>query len=593
MTGDTSGFPPNAAAATALGVDDVTGPRAAPVLRNVSLSVPRAGSHVVLGPMHSGKSTLLRLIVGLDRAVSGHVTIDGSTFDAARATEDQLRHVRRRVGVVFDSSALVSRLTLLENVALPLAEQTTVRADQARETATGLLHDVGVAGDLERTPDKLTRLDRRRAALARALVLEPAVLIVDEPGNGRDEDGVGGDLPAGTTPYVEAQAAAETPVAVWPRTPDVVLVVLESFRADLLGARFEGTPITPALDALARRGYSSPAAYSHNGYTVQSRFHLYTGTLAGRPGAPTLIDDFKAHGYQVAYFSGQDESFGGQQYDIGFSRADASADARTDRARRYSTSSTPGSLAVPMAVVEAHVADFVAKASPDRPLFLCVNFHDTHFPYTHDGIETITSSTRLPRELIAPGEKDRLWATYVNTAANVDRAIGQVIERVRAARGREPGVIVISDHGESLFDDGSLGHGFTLNDTQTRVPFVVANLPLVVPEPFMQSELRPALLAAMREADGSRTPHARPRGEAPAFQYLGDLGRPRQLSFLGAQGRFFYDFRSGRAKPPSGDWLQPAQLPKPEQGEFLDLVRFWERIQLARHSAWRRTDGDG
>ncbi|HTK52094.1 MAG TPA: ATP-binding cassette domain-containing protein [Gemmatimonadaceae bacterium] len=186
MTGDTSGFPPNAAAATALGVDDVTGPRAAPVLRNVSLSVPRAGSHVVLGPMHSGKSTLLRLIVGLDRAVSGHVTIDGSTFDAARATEDQLRHVRRRVGVVFDSSALVSRLTLLENVTLPLAEQTTVRADQARETATGLLHDVGVAGDLERTPDKLTRLDRRRAALARALVLEPAVLIVDEPGNGLD-----------------------------------------------------------------------------------------------------------------------------------------------------------------------------------------------------------------------------------------------------------------------------------------------------------------------------------------------------------------------------------------------------------------------
>ena len=186
MSNDDTGRTPNASAATALGVDDVTGPRGAPVLRHVTLSVPRGGSHVVLGPMHSGKSTLVRLVLGLDRAESGRVTIDGSTFDAERATEDQLRHVRLRVGVVFDSSALVSRLTILENVTLPLAEHTTVAADRARATAVRLLGEVGVVGDLERTPDKLTRLDRRRAALARALVLEPAVLLVDEPGNGLD-----------------------------------------------------------------------------------------------------------------------------------------------------------------------------------------------------------------------------------------------------------------------------------------------------------------------------------------------------------------------------------------------------------------------
>jgi arylsulfatase A-like enzyme len=411
---------------------------------------------------------------------------------------------------------------------------------------------------------------------------------VDVPGNGVDEDGVGGDLPAAAQPFHDAPM----PKGSWARRPDVVLVVLESFRADLVGARFEGKPVTPVLDALAVRGLSNPAAYSHNGYTVQSRFHLFTGSLAAAPGATTLIDDFKARGYHVGYFSGQDESFGGPQYGIGFARADESSDARADRARRYSTSTTPGSLAVPLTVVEGHIRDFLGRAPRDQPLFVCVNFHDTHFPYTHPGVETITSSTRLAREDIVPDEKARLWATYANTAANVDRAIGSVIDAVRKARGGEPGIVVTSDHGESLFDGGFLGHGYGLNESQTRVPFVVANLPMQMTEPFAQSELRPTLLAALEAPEGPARPALHPRGDAPIFQYLGDLSRPRQVAFLRPDGRFVYDFRSGRVKAGAADWLRPGDLPKAEHEEFLELVRFWERIQLTRRSAWRR-NADG
>lgn len=187
MSRDATSPAPNASPADlALVVDDLTGPRDTPVLKHVSLSVERGGSHIVLGPMHSGKSTLLRLLLGLDRAVSGTVTIDGTAFDAAHPNEDQLPRLRRRVGVVFDSSALVSRFTILENVELPLVEHTALRADEARDAAAALLGDVGVLRDLDHTPDRLSRLDRRRAALARALVLEPALLLIDEPGNGLD-----------------------------------------------------------------------------------------------------------------------------------------------------------------------------------------------------------------------------------------------------------------------------------------------------------------------------------------------------------------------------------------------------------------------
>ena len=104
------------AGAYALEVVGLTGPAGRTVIRDVSLRVPRGGTHVVLGNMHAGKSTLLRMILGLERAQAGTVTIDGTPFDAARPNERALAGIRKRVGVVFDSSALVSRLTLLENV---------------------------------------------------------------------------------------------------------------------------------------------------------------------------------------------------------------------------------------------------------------------------------------------------------------------------------------------------------------------------------------------------------------------------------------------------------------------------------------------
>lgn len=174
--------------ALALAVDDLTGPAGSPVVRHISLTLPRGGTHIVLGPMHSGKSLLLRLILGLKRSDHGTITIDGTSCDASAPNEDQLRRVRRGIGVLFESSALVSRLTLLENVELPLVEHTEMSAAAAREKAAELLHEVGVTGDIERTSELVSRLDRRRAALARALVLEPRLLLIDEPGHGLDAD---------------------------------------------------------------------------------------------------------------------------------------------------------------------------------------------------------------------------------------------------------------------------------------------------------------------------------------------------------------------------------------------------------------------
>jgi hypothetical protein len=401
---------------------------------------------------------------------------------------------------------------------------------------------------------------------------------MDVPGNGIDEDGIGGDLPEISGQHPEPAAVASG----WQSKPNIVLIVLESFRADVPGTRLDGRRVTPTLDAIASRGIASQLAFSHNGYTAQSRHHLFSGALGAPGGAPTLIDDFKANGYETAYFSGQDESFGGPAFSVGFDRAETAYDARAEPERRYSTFSTAGSLAVPLDVVRERVDGFLSSRRSGRPLLLYVNFHDTHFPYHHSGIEPLVSSTVLERARIAPGHREELRETYLNTAANVDRAIANVLASARRALDAEPAVIITSDHGESLYDEGFLGHGYALNDVQTRIPLIVQGLPLQITEPFGQAELRDALRTALSSSERANDPPLVSRDDGKrVFQYLGTVRRPREIAFTTTAGRTIYDFSRREIRIGGREWRRPADLTPAEHVEFLELVRFWERLVLA------------
>jgi arylsulfatase A-like enzyme len=398
----------------------------------------------------------------------------------------------------------------------------------------------------------------------------------DRPGNGIDEDGVAGDLPpAPPTPAV----TAGPPAARWPRRPDVVLIVLESFRADLLGATNANRPVTPVLNALAARGVSARHAFSHNGYTAQSRHHIFSGALSPRPDGTTLIDDFKAQGYETAFFSGQDETFGGPALGVGFDRADVAFDARADLAHRYTEFTTPGSLGLDFDRLTGHVERFLGRRSAETPLFLYVNFYDTHFPYHHRGMAPLVNDVVVAQGDIGPGRVDGLRDMYANAAANVDRAVGRLLERVTSALGREPAVIVLADHGESLFDEGFLGHGYTLNDVQTRIPLIAVNLPVSFEEPVGQADLRPVLLAAL-QGSAAAPPRVTPSPGRAVFQYLGNIERPAQIGLVTLAGRTVFDFRSNLVRMRDGGWQRPDTLDANDRAAWLDLVRMWERLLL-------------
>jgi phospholipid/cholesterol/gamma-HCH transport system ATP-binding protein len=170
----------------ALAVIGLTGPVGAPAIHDIDLLVPRGETRLVLGAIHAGKSLVMRHLVGLERAAAGRITIAGERFDPTSAAKAGIRRMQTRIGVLFEGSALISRISIVDNVELPLLEHTRTSRAQARDTARELLAEVGVPADDDATPTQLSRSDRRRVALARAVALRPAVVLLDEPTHGLD-----------------------------------------------------------------------------------------------------------------------------------------------------------------------------------------------------------------------------------------------------------------------------------------------------------------------------------------------------------------------------------------------------------------------
>lgn len=154
------------------------------VMQDLSFAVKRGEVFVIMGGSGSGKSTLLKHLIGLKAPTEGKILIDGD--DVATSDEATRARVRRRMGALYQHGALWSGLTLAENVALPLTEFTTLDADTIRGVVALKLALVGLRGFEQFYPAAISGGMRKRAALARAIALDPEVLFFDEPSSGLD-----------------------------------------------------------------------------------------------------------------------------------------------------------------------------------------------------------------------------------------------------------------------------------------------------------------------------------------------------------------------------------------------------------------------
>ena len=154
------------------------------VHRDLNFVVNKGDIFVIMGGNGCGKTTLMRALAGLQRPARGTVLYDGEDFWNV-PPEDQER-LKRRLGIMFQGGALWSSLTLAENVALPLSEYTDLPPNRINEIVSFKLALVGLAGFEKFYPSELSGGMRKRAGLARAMALDPEILIVDEPSSGLD-----------------------------------------------------------------------------------------------------------------------------------------------------------------------------------------------------------------------------------------------------------------------------------------------------------------------------------------------------------------------------------------------------------------------
>ncbi len=409
-------------------------------------------------------------------------------------------------------------------------------------------------------------------------------LALDILSDGIDQDGIGGDFQ-----YQGSDNITNT--CQFNANLNIVIIVLESARADALEKTIAGHKVMPNLIHLAQEGGAAKSYFSHTAYTTSSLSALFTGRLTPNNQLEhSMFKCFKEAGYQIGIFSGQDESFGDVDKYTGMHRySNYYFDAKSAKTDRVFSSAAQGSLTLS----NDRVIDEMFKAEIinwTKPFFIYINLQAGHFPYYYPGMPLLLTKEPLSRNLIKPENQSRLLETYYNSMAYDDEALGRVIKELKIRGIYDKTLLVVSgDHGESLFDDGFLGHGHFINNIQMRT-ILVSNKSLPgLDMPIGQIDLSRMIYHYLTQVDLSSF-----KINNGVFHFIGSLQQPSLIGIsyqdndkiiLNLESREIQTSLSNNWIPES-IWMNDEAL----KAKTEKLAKYWETLRWEDHVSRHRNN---
>jgi glucan phosphoethanolaminetransferase (alkaline phosphatase superfamily) len=409
---------------------------------------------------------------------------------------------------------------------------------------------------------------------------------LEVPGNGFDEDGLAGDL------------AELDPAALrtgFPRLTksdgrNVMLVVVETVRFDLIGLTLDGREVTPFLNSLARDHCYFSHAYSNYGTTARSILTALTGTLNYDDQTENLFDEFRRLGYRTCAVSAQNEEWGRCFEKARMHELDDYFDARHAEWDREALDTWqklfPSTLTVESRALNRHIFETIER-EPGRAFFMYVNYQDLHYPYHHPSMKPVfIEEARRDTAFFREENRKLILRQYANAAHHLDASFKELFDYLKSRGIFESTVVVIvGDHGDSFYDDGVLAHGWFHSDYQTRVPLLVVNGRGRFSNPAGQDELAGMIIRSVDPSVPATAAEVIDDPDKAVFLLSSRMSRPRQIALRSLGGRVDFDFRTGLVcfdgqrvgHRPNPDALGPLRFQR-----FGRLVNRWQSYRLAR-----------
>ena len=415
---------------------------------------------------------------------------------------------------------------------------------------------------------------------------------LDIPDNNIDENGLLGDLKKSG---LKLNINYSIPNSI-SSDKNIIIMVIETFRNDLLNSQLDNKEIMPYLNSIITDSNYSNNHYSNYGITAKAIQTIFFGNIFYKDGDRHLFDLFAENNYRTGAISAQSESWGNTDILLEFSKLDFHFDPRKttideSKLTSFEKRNKELSILLDSKMVNYKVNDFLSTQSKN-PFLLYLNYQDLHYPYHQKHMPNIFIDKPLTgNTLFLKKDTSLIFRQYANAASYLDSSINELIVILKEKNiFNDTIIVIVGDHPDSFYENGILGHAWTLDKYQRQTPLIVINGGELPKHATGQNDIASLILSYVDKStttiDNSYC--ANINGDELVFELTGEIEKPREIGFINRNSLIQYRFKSNDISFDSGrSWLTTDNLIEgsDEYNIFRDLLGCWESSLWIKHGS--------